>query len=52
MNKWNNKLTAEQNYILKEEGTEPPGSSDLNHEKRDGDYFCAGCGIKLFDSSM
>ena len=52
MNKWNKNLTAEQSYILKEEGTEPPGSSHLNHEKREGDYFCAGCGTKLFDSSM
>ena len=29
-NKWNSDLTPEQNYILKEEGTEPPGSSHLN----------------------
>ena len=52
MNKWNKSLTLEQNYILKEEGTEPPGSSPLNQEKREGDYLCAGCGAKLFSSSM
>ena len=51
-NKWNNNLTAEQNYILKEEGTEAPGSSPLNQEKREGDYLCAGCGVKLFSSHM
>ena len=52
MNKWNKSLTAEQNYILKEEGTEPPGSSPLNQEKRQGDYLCVGCGTKLFSSTM
>ncbi len=53
MNKnWNHELSPEQNYILKEEGTEPPGSSPLNNEKREGSYHCAGCGIKLFDSTM
>ena len=44
------KLTSEQNRILKEEGTEPPGSSSLNHEKREGSYHCVGCGTKLFES--
>ena len=33
-----------------EEGTEPPGSSELNNEKREGSYHCANCGVKLFDS--
>ena len=49
-NNWNDNLTPEQNYILKNEGTEPPGSSELNNEKRDGSYHCANCGVKLFDS--
>ena len=49
---WDANLTPEQNYILKQEGTEPPGSSPLNNEKRDGAYHCAGCGIKLFDAGM
>ena len=49
---WDSNLTPEQNYILKQEGTEPPGSSPLNNEKREGAYHCAGSGIKLFDSSM
>ena len=51
-NNWNSNLTPEQNYILKNEGTEPPGSSHLNQEKRKGDYHCAGCGTKLFSSEM
>ena len=49
---WDADLTPEQNYILKQEGTEPPGSSPLNNEKREGSYHCAGCDIKLFDSDM
>ena len=48
---WDSNLTPEQNYILKQEGTESPGSSPLNHEKREGSYHCVGCGIKLFESS-
>ena len=36
------KLTAEQKAILFDEGTEPPGSSQLNYEKREGDYYCEG----------
>ena len=34
-----------------EDGTEPPGTSELNNEKRKGSYHCANCGIKLFDSN-
>lgn len=45
-----NKLTPEQENILFEEGTEPSGSSSLNYEKRKGDYFCANCQTKLFES--
>ncbi|MDG6094962.1 peptide-methionine (R)-S-oxide reductase MsrB [Acetobacter sp. AN02] len=44
-------LTPEQLRILRERGTERPGSSDLNDEKRDGLYRCAGCGAPLFSSS-
>ena len=49
MNKKQN-LTVEQKSILFEEATEPPGSSPLNNEKREGSYHCVGCGTKLFDS--
>ena len=43
-------LTLEQKDILLREDTEPPGSSSLNQEKREGDYLCAACGTKLFES--
>ncbi|WP_230975371.1 peptide-methionine (R)-S-oxide reductase MsrB [Acetobacter garciniae] len=44
-------LTPEQERILREHGTEYPGSSPLNHEKREGAYHCAGCGALLFRSA-
>lgn len=40
--------SPEAHHILYNKGTEPPGSSPLNKEKRDGSYFCAGCGQSLF----
>lgn len=43
-------LSADQVRILREHGTERPGSSPLNHEKRTGTYYCAGCGHPLFSS--
>ena len=49
--KWIQNLTQIQENILKKEDTEPPGSSPLNHEKREGYYLCVGCGTKLFESS-
>ena len=50
--KINPNLTAEQKLILFEEGTELPGTSELNHEKREGSFHCANCGEKLFDSNQ
>jgi peptide-methionine (R)-S-oxide reductase len=43
-------LTPEQHRILREHATERPGTSPLNHEKRAGEFFCAGCGEPLFES--
>ena len=43
-------LTPEQYYVLRGEGTEHPGSSLLNKEKKKGAYHCVGCGTKLFES--
>ena len=42
--KINKDLTSEQKLILFEDGTEAPGTSELNHEKREGSYHCANCG--------
>ena len=48
--KINLNLTAEQKLVLFEEGTELAGTSELNHEKREGSFHCVNCGEKLFDS--
>ena len=48
---WRQRLTPEQYHILREEGTERPGSSALNQEKRTGTYHCAGCDLPLFNSN-
>ena len=45
--KINPNLTAEQKLVLFEDGTEPPNTSELNHEKRDGSFHCANCGEKF-----
>lgn len=47
---WRERLTAQAYDVLRKEGTEPPGSSPLNGEKRSGTYVCAGCGQPLFSS--
>ena len=47
---WRGRLTPEQFYVLRKHGTEPPGSSPLNAEKRDGTFKCAACGQSLFSS--
>ena len=49
--KINPNLTSEQKLVLFEEGTELAGTSELNHEKREGSFHCANCGEKLFDSN-
>ena len=48
--KINKDLTTEQKLILFEAGTESPGTSELNYEKREGSYHCENCDHKLFDS--
>ena len=50
MDKKNPNLSSVQKLVMFEDGTEPPGSSELNNEKRKGSYHCANCGVKLFDS--
>jgi peptide-methionine (R)-S-oxide reductase len=45
---WRRTLTPEQYYVMREHGTERPGSCALLHEKRAGTFTCAGCGQPLF----
>lgn len=47
---WEEALSPSQFHVLREHGTERAGSSPLNHEKRSGTFYCAGCGQPLFAS--
>ena len=47
---WAASLDPDQFRVLRKHGTEAPGSSPLNHEKRAGQFLCAGCEAALFDS--
>lgn len=48
---WRVLLTPEQFTVLREAGTEYPGTSPLLHESRPGIFACAGCGQDLFDAA-
>ncbi|MGA7735517.1 MAG: peptide-methionine (R)-S-oxide reductase, partial [Pseudolabrys sp.] len=47
---WRQRLNANQYLVLRQHGTERPGSSPLNKEKRKGTFTCAGCDLPLFSS--
>ncbi len=49
---WRKVLTPEQYHIIREQGTELPFSSALDHETRPGTYVSADCGIPLFRSEQ
>ena len=49
---WRKRLDPTQFNMLREEGTEPPGTSPLNNEKRPGVFVCVGCNLALFTSDM
>ncbi|MCA3359455.1 MAG: peptide-methionine (R)-S-oxide reductase MsrB [Roseomonas sp.] len=48
---WRTSLAPEAYRVLRQHGTERPGTSPLNHEKRPGRFLCAGCGQALFDAA-
>ena len=48
---WKKLLNSEQFRVLRQAGTERPGSSPLNKEKRVGAFTCAGCALPLFSST-
>jgi peptide-methionine (R)-S-oxide reductase len=47
---WRKILTPAQYEVLRQEGTEPAGSSPLLFEHRKGVFVCAGCDLPLFRS--
>ncbi len=49
---WRSMLTPEQYAVMRNHGTERPGSCALLHEKRAGTFMCAGCEQPLFESKL
>lgn len=47
---WKEKLTPKQYHILREKGTELPFTGKYVKHNKKGEYVCAACGNKLFDS--
>ena len=47
---WRGVLTPEQYQILREKGTERPGTGKYANTFEAGTYVCAGCGQELFKS--
>lgn len=48
---WRRRLTPQQFHILREAGTEWPGTSPLLHEHRRGTFCCVADGNRLFSST-
>lgn len=44
------KLSPEQYRVLRQKGTEAPGTGKYTDYYEDGSYHCAACGAQLFDS--
>ncbi|WBV45222.1 peptide-methionine (R)-S-oxide reductase MsrB [Pseudoroseomonas cervicalis] len=47
---WRQMLSPAQYAVMRQHGTERPGSCGLLREKRQGRFVCAGCGQALFES--
>jgi len=47
---WRAQLSPEQYHVLREKGTERPWSGALTQNHETGEYICAACGAKLFES--
>lgn len=48
---WRKLLPDDVYAVLFKQATEPPGTSPLNDEKREGVFVCAACRLPLFESS-
>lgn len=47
---WRQELTPLEYHVLREAGTERPGTGKLLHENRKGIYRCRACNAELFRS--
>ena len=48
---WRDRLSPEQYRVLREGGTEVPGTSDLLAVSEPGTFRCAGCDRPLFETA-
>jgi peptide-methionine (R)-S-oxide reductase len=48
---WKQKLTPAQYAVLREKATDAPFAGKLVNNHQTGEYLCAACGVKLFDST-
>lgn len=48
---WKKILSSGEFYVLRKEGTEKPYTGSLLHNKKNGTYYCAACGLALFSSA-
>ena len=49
---WREKLSEEQYRVLRQKGTEAPHSGKYNIHFQNGEYHCAACNAKLFESDQ
>ncbi|CAN7174831.1 peptide-methionine (R)-S-oxide reductase MsrB [Mesorhizobium sp. LjNodule214] len=49
---WRARLAPEQFAVMRNHGTERPGSCALLYEKRAGSFSCVGCDQPLFESKL
>jgi len=47
---WRERLDSDSYHVLREAGTERPGTGKLLHEERNGSYACKACGAELFEA--
>ena len=48
---WRERLTPAQYEVLRRAGTEPAFTGEYTYNKASGEYRCAACGARLFDSN-
>lgn len=48
---WRELLTPEEFHILREAGTEPAFQNEYYDNKKEGIYYCGGCGLPLYSSN-
>lgn len=47
---WRDELSPEEYAVLRQAGTERPGTGELLHENREGVFRCRACSAELFRS--